>query len=161
MTDKTAELANNAVEYEDAAYVEGVRDLARMIEESGTANWKAVVGVLNDCAGMIELRTRERDALDRPKPAVPADGLREALRQAGRKLMSVEDAVPAAKEAQKIILAALSEAPRSCCEAEREAEEALTERLRQAIEGEANRQPATWDWYDLARAAATAIRGAD
>ena len=33
----------------------------------------------------------------------------------------------------------------------------LTERLRQAIVDEANRQPATWEWYDLARAAAQCI----
>jgi hypothetical protein len=32
------------------------------------------------------------------------------------------------------------------------------ERLRQAIEDEANRQPKTWDWYDLARAAHAALR---
>jgi hypothetical protein len=32
------------------------------------------------------------------------------------------------------------------------------ERLRQAIDDEANRQPKTWDWYDLARAAHAALR---
>lgn len=41
-----------------------------------------------------------------PDPA--SDGLRDALRLAGRKLMSIEDAVPTAREAQLIILAALA-----------------------------------------------------
>lgn len=37
--------------------------------------------------------------------------LREALRHVGRKLMTIEDAVPTAKDANVIILAALSERP--------------------------------------------------
>jgi hypothetical protein len=45
---------NVPVEYEDQAYVEGVRDLARMIRESKSANWLAVAAVLDDCARLIE-----------------------------------------------------------------------------------------------------------
>ena len=47
-----------AVEYEDQAYVEGVRDLADMIRQARAVNWLAVAFVLDDCAAMIEKLAR-------------------------------------------------------------------------------------------------------
>jgi len=54
-----------------------------------------------------------RETMRAERDALAADNarMREALRQAGRLLLGVEDAVPVAKAAQRIILAALTPEP--------------------------------------------------
>jgi hypothetical protein len=89
MTDPTTEpvavplAGNDARDYEDEAYVEGVRDLARMIVADKTANWKAVSGVLCDCADLIERHARHR--------LTHADEVEQALLDIERVLQSTPE----------------------------------------------------------------------
>jgi len=98
--DRDELLADEAVEYEDQAYVEGVRDLARMITADKAANWKAVAGVLCDCADIMERQGRA--ALRTPTPVADealverATGYSDAFYQIGKMLgIPAQDRTPA------------------------------------------------------------------
>jgi hypothetical protein len=78
------------VDYPSAAYVESVRDLARMILRDKTANWKRVAAVLCDCADLIETLARASTAS--PEAGLADEDIQRALGTFNGGVVKVADA---------------------------------------------------------------------